>query len=172
MPNKIKRQKRLENGYCGICGVNKVNESPTCDICKEKLRCYSKQRIKERKERKLCTTCGDSGLFFTDLERTLPAIQPGYLMQLPQEERIDELQCAREAYNKRDFGAVEEAVEEAKRLEVETSFMDKARWLCSREPRERAQVLALSGHPLAKVISDIASEAFECRTNALGLRIG
>ena len=58
MPEKTKRQTRLDNGYCGQCGVNKIYESPTCDQCKAKLRARHKQRIVERRKAGICTTCG------------------------------------------------------------------------------------------------------------------
>lgn len=58
MPDKTKRQKRLDNGYCGQCGTNKITESPTCEICKEKARRYHKRRVVERKTQGMCTSCG------------------------------------------------------------------------------------------------------------------
>lgn len=58
MPNKTKRQKRLDNGYCGQCGTNKITESPTCEICKEKLRRYHKRQVIVRKMQGICTSCG------------------------------------------------------------------------------------------------------------------
>lgn len=58
MPEKSKRQKRLDNGYCGTCGTHRIVDSPTCDRCKETIRRNHKLRIIERKKHRLCTTCG------------------------------------------------------------------------------------------------------------------
>ncbi len=58
MPDKNKRQKRLDNGYCGTCGVYEVVDFTTCDRCKETVRRNHRLRIVERKRDGLCTTCG------------------------------------------------------------------------------------------------------------------
>ncbi len=58
MPDRKRRQKRLENGYCGICGTNRIDKSPTCDSCKEKLKLNYRRRVAEWKKSGLCTNCG------------------------------------------------------------------------------------------------------------------
>ncbi|MFQ5801423.1 MAG: hypothetical protein ACE5JQ_00830 [Candidatus Methylomirabilales bacterium] len=117
---------------------------------------------------------GHSGgkIYFADLERLLPGMQPEVLLAASPEERITILEATEDPYKQGTATMIQEVLEEADRLRISSEVERELETLSSLRPETYSKFLQLIGHPLDRLLSRFATSVFGWRVNAIADYIG
>lgn len=106
-------------------------------------------------------------VYFVDLERLLPLIEPEVLLAASERDQIEVLNDSADLYHDSDFSAIEEVLEEAEQLNLRDRVEQELQRLCCLKPDTYCQFLEISGHPLDKLLSRFAASTFGNRLNSI-----
>jgi len=110
-------------------------------------------------------SCGK--VYFVDLERLLPPIQPELLLSASETERVEWLTALADHYGQTAFSAIREVIEEAKQLRLDNQVARELRRLASLRPETYSRFLEIAGHPLDELLSRFVSSVFGGRLNSI-----
>lgn len=111
-------------------------------------------------------------VYFVDLERILPPVQPEILLSVPTKDHVGILAATEEPYFDGSLDMIRQVLEEAEELGLLTDVVRELEMLCSLRPETYSTFFALAGHPLDGLLSRFAASAFGGRLNALSERLG
>ena len=106
-------------------------------------------------------------VYVVDLERLLPPMQPDSLLAVSEIDRMEKLHDLELGYSEEDFSAIEEGLEHAAQLDLQDRVEQELQRLCRLKPEMYCQFLAISGHPLDKLLSRVAASVFGRRLNSI-----
>ena len=109
----------------------------------------------------------DGKVYFVDLERLLPIIQPESLLAASEIDRMEMLHDSALGYSKSGISAIDEVLKEAERLHLKDRVEQELRQLCRLKSEAYCQFLKISGHPLEKLLSSYATSVFGRRLNSI-----
>jgi hypothetical protein len=109
----------------------------------------------------------DGKIYFVDLERLLPPIQPDALLAASEIDRVEWLNDLDVEYCREDFSAIGEVLEEAEQLDLQDRVERELQRLCCLRPETYCPFLEISGHPLGKLLSRFAACVFGQRLNSI-----
>jgi hypothetical protein len=109
----------------------------------------------------------DGKVYFVDLERLLPPIQPDVLLASSEIDCVERLNDLEVGYSQEDFSAIGEVLEEAERLDLQDRVEQELQRLCRLKPERYGRFLTISGHPLDKLLSRFAASVFGHRLNSI-----
>lgn len=106
-------------------------------------------------------------VYFVDLERLLPPIQPEALLAASEIDRMEMLNDWASDYRKSELSAIGEVLEEAKRLDLQDQVERELRQLCCLKSDTYRRFLMISGHPIETLLSRFATSVFGHRLNSI-----
>lgn len=106
-------------------------------------------------------------VYFVDLERLLPPIQPETLLAGSDAERVEWLTDLADHYGRTAFSYIREVIEEADEIGLRDHVDKELRRLASLRPEAYSRFLRIAGHPLDELLSRFAANVFGRRLNAV-----
>ena len=111
-------------------------------------------------------------VYFVDLERLLPPMQPEALLAASEIDRMEELNYLAVGYGNVSFSAIGEVLEEAEQLGLQVRVEQELQRLCHLKSHIYCRFLEISGHPLDKLLSQFAAFVFGNRLNSIAYWFG
>jgi len=106
-------------------------------------------------------------VYFFDLERLLPCIQPELLFAASEPDRMEMLSDWASVYRRSELSAICEVLKEAERLDLQDQVERELRQLCCLKSDTYRRFFMISGHPSAKLLSRFATSVFGHRLNSI-----
>jgi len=106
-------------------------------------------------------------VYFVDLERFLPPIQPETLLPASDEERVEWLTDLADHYSRTASSYLFEVIGEAEQLGLRDQVDRELRRLAALRPETYSTFLRIAGHPLDELLSRFATNVFGRRLNSI-----